>query len=129
MTDNKEYSAIDSAFGVRKSPVYVICRHGRRRRFLSRSSALNNLVHFMVQFVFDKQGISTHEGGYERQNDDTGCIEFSRGQLTERYWDAHHRTYRRLIRIMARKRQIQKWKDRHDALTHKYRELMQQKPF
>ncbi|HDI3023787.1 TPA: hypothetical protein PL523_004352 [Cronobacter turicensis] len=127
--NSKEYTAIDATFGVRKLPVYVVCRHGRSRRFLSRSSALNNLVHFMVQFVFDKRGIPTHENGYERLNTESQVTEFSRGELTGRYWDAHHRTHRRLMRLLARKREILKWRKKYDAWVARYDELMATRPY
>ena len=119
---------VAAAFGSRKDRVFVVNRHGRRRRFLSRSSALNNLVHVMVQFVFDQRGTATHEGGYERQLEG-GVIESNRGELTERYWNAHHRTHRRVLRLLAHQRAVAKWNQRWDAWVSQRAELLKQKPF
>jgi len=120
---------ISAAFSPRKETVFVISRHGRRRRYLSRSSALNNLIHVMVQFVFDKNGIDTHQGGYERKREDDGVIEFSHGELTERYWNAHHRTWRRVMKLLGHQRAIEKWNQRYDAWASQHDELMKQKPY
>ncbi|WP_312274832.1 hypothetical protein [Pseudescherichia sp.] len=125
---SKKTNGIAAAFGSRKETVYVVNRHGRRRRFLSRSSALNNLAHIMVQFVFDKQGKPTHAGGYERQRED-GVIECNRGELTEQYWNAHHRTHRRMMKLLAHQRAVEKWNQRWDAWVSQREELLKQKPF
>ncbi|WP_223353757.1 hypothetical protein [Salmonella enterica] len=130
MKDNRTASAIDLAFQKYETPVgplFVAMRHGRMKRCFSRSGAINRLIHFMVQHVFDKYKIPTHEGGYEREVD--GVIHFSRGELTSQYWKAYNRTYYRVLRIMARKREIQKWSKKYDAWVAQRDELMKQRPY
>ncbi|MFI7783474.1 hypothetical protein EN46_06710 [Citrobacter amalonaticus] len=130
MTDNRTVSAIDLAFqkfDTPVGPVYFVERHRRTKKCFSRSSAINRLIHFMVQHVFDKCEIPTHEGAYEREVD--GVIHFSRGELTGRYWRAYNRTYYRVLRIMARKREIQKWNKKYDAWAVRWDELMKQRPY
>lgn len=124
---NKTLSGADAAFRQLQSPVYVVTRHGRRRRFLSRSAAINNLVHFMVTGIFDKAGIPTHEGMQQVWNE--GVLAHKRGELTERYWSAHHRTHRRVQKLMARRREIAKWQKSYDAATGNIAQLLSQKPY
>lgn len=123
----KNLSGADAAFCQVQSPVYVVTRHGRRRRFLSRSAAINNLVHFMVTGTFDKAGIPTHEGMQQVWNE--GVLAHKRGELTERYWNAHHRTYRRVQKLIARRREIEKWQKDYDAATSNIAQLLSQKPY
>lgn len=123
-------TAIDKAFqkfDTPVGPVYFVERHRRTKKCFSRSSAINRLIHFMVQHVFDKYQIPTHEGGYEREVD--GVIHFSRGELTGQYWRAYNRTYYRVLRVMAKKREIQKWNEKYDAWAAQRDELMKQKPY
>ena len=119
--------AIDTAFASVQSPVYVVTRHGRTRRFLSRSAALNNLTHFMVTGTFDKAGIATHEDS--TQGLVNGHMAEKRGALTDAYWKAYHRTHRRVIALLAQRREIDKWKRRHDSLAQQFTELLSNKPF
>ncbi|RTY57992.1 hypothetical protein EKL29_10465 [Pantoea sp. YU22] len=119
--------AIDDSFRTLQSPVYVVTRHGRRRRFLSRSAALNNLVHFMVTGTFDKAGIPTHEPSTPAIVN--GVKAERRGSLTERYFNAHHRTYRRIQKLMARRRAIEKWQKSYEAAASNIAQLLSQKPY
>ncbi|MGF7166964.1 hypothetical protein FHW04_003350 [Pantoea sp. AN62] len=121
--------ALDESFHVVQSPVFVVTRHGRNRRFLSRSAAINNLVHFMVTGTFDKAGIPTHSETRQAWNESLGAMVHKRGELTEQYWNAHHRTYRRLQKLMARRREIAKWQKSYDAATSNIAQLLSQKPY
>lgn len=121
--------AIDESFRTLQSPVYVVTRHGRRRRFLSRSAALNNLVHFMVSGTFDKAGIPTHIETRPAWSETLGAMVHKRGELTEQYWNAHHRTYRRVQKLIARRREVAKWQKDYDAATGNIAQLLSQKPY
>ncbi|QUT14103.1 hypothetical protein [Rahnella inusitata] len=123
----KTHRAIDESFKTVQSPVYVVTRHGRRRRFLSQSAAMNNLVHFMVTGTFDKACIPTHEpstpvivNGHKAEK---------RGELTNQYWKAYNRTYNRLLKLRSRLREISKWKAKHEEIKKQYAELLSNKPF
>lgn len=111
------------------STVYVVMRHGRRRRFLSRSAAINNLVHFMVAGTFDKAGIPTHSETRQLWSESLGAMVHKRGELTEQYWNAHHRTYRRIQKLIARRREIAKWQKGYDKATNQIAQLLSHKPF
>ena len=55
-----------------------------------------------------------------------------RGETTDKYHRAHQRTVRRLRRILARKREMQKWCEKWDAMHDRYvkerEELQASKP-
>lgn len=127
MTTSKVKSGIDAAFSRPLRPVYIVTRHGYRKRCLSRSAALNNLAYYMTTHVFRLMGIRTHNPDMPVQRD--GVIVHQLGQPTERYLSAHARCIRRIRRLLARKREIQQWQEKHDALTDQYREFMKTKPF
>ncbi|ARF51126.1 hypothetical protein [Pantoea stewartii] len=118
---------IDNYLKACDSTVYVVTRHGRRRRFLSRSAAINNLVHFMVTGTFDKAGIPTHEPTQRVLHE--GVYVNQRGSLTEGYWNAHHRTHRRVMKLLARQRDIALWEKKHAAWVAMRDELYSQKPY
>ncbi|NIG74700.1 hypothetical protein F3J34_13990 [Klebsiella sp. Ap-873] len=127
MSTEKQKSGIASAFSRPLRPVYIVTRHGYRKRCLSRSAALNNLAHYMTTHAFQLAGIKTHHPDMPVQRD--GVTVYQAGQPTDSYLSAHTRCIRRLRRILARKREIQQWQEKHDALTDKYREFMKTKPF
>lgn len=127
MTTSKVKSGIDAAFSRPLRPVYIVTRHGYRKRCLSRSAALNNLAHYMTTHVFRLVGIRTHHPDIPVQSD--GVTVHQLGQPTECYLSAHARCIRRIRRLLARKREIQQWQEKHDALTEQYREFMKTKPF
>lgn len=123
----KTQRAIDESLKKVQSPVYVVTRHGRRRRFLSQSAAMNNLVHFMVTGTFDKAGIATHEpstpviiNGHKAEK---------RGELTKQYWNAYNRTYSRLLKLRGRLREISKWEARTEEIKKQYANHLSKKPF
>ncbi|HEY3984988.1 hypothetical protein [Cedecea sp.] len=127
MEINKTKSGIDAAFSRPLRPVYIVTRHGFRKRCLSRSAALNNLAHYMTTHAFRLAGVKTHHPDMPVQRD--GVTVYQPGQPTDSYLSAHSRCIQRLRRILARKHEILQWKEKHDALTKQYREFMKTKPF
>lgn len=119
MRQNFDHSAIDSAFQLKPLPVYVVTRHGRSKKCFSRETAISRLCHFMVQKTFDRAGIPTHEGGHQ----------INRGEITLDYWQAHHRCERRIRKLLARKREKEKWQREYDDWASKHDELMKRRPF
>jgi len=127
MSTKKLKTGIDAAFSRPLRPVYIVTRHGYHKRCLSRSTALNNLAHYMTNHVFHLVGMQTHYPDTPVHRD--GVIVHQLGQPTECYLSAHARCVRRIRRLLARKRAIQQWQEKHDALTEQYREFMITKPF
>lgn len=120
-------NAIDKAFqkfDTPVGPVYFVERRGWKRRTLSRKAALNNLAYFMVVDVFLMFGWLLHYADIP-----LGPGRVQRGDLTVKYYKAHERCIRRLRRLLARKREIQKWNEKYDALAVRWDELMKQKPY
>lgn len=124
---HKNKPPIDKSLKTVQSPVYVVTRHGRRRRFLSQSAAINNLVHFMVTGAFDKAGIPTHEPSTPVLVN--GCKAEKRGELTKQYWKAYNRTYSRLMKLRSRQREISKWEAKHEEIKQQHAEHLSNKPF
>lgn len=123
-------TSIDSAFAKELQPVYVVSRHGYSRRFLSRSAALNNLAHYMVTKTFWRAGLNTNEP--DEPAFSNGVLVNRMGQHTQQYLFAHNRCVRRLRRILARKRDMQKWCEKwdafHDRVVKEQAELQASKP-
>ncbi|MDS0778203.1 MULTISPECIES: hypothetical protein [Serratia] len=118
---------IDDAFQLKQQPVYVVTRHGRSKKSFSRETAIRRLAHFMVQKTFDRAGVPTHEGGYQKE--EGGVIHFHRGEITLGYWQAHHRCERRIRKLLARKRDKEKWKREYDEWASKHDDLMKRRPY
>lgn len=118
---------IDDAFQLKQQPVYVVTRHGRSKKSFSRETAIRRLAHFMVQKTFDRAGVPTHEGGYQKE--EGGVIHFHRGEITLGYWQAHHRCERRIRKLLARKRDKEKWQREYDEWAAKHDDLMKRRPY
>ncbi|HFQ6840902.1 hypothetical protein I5N18_16365 [Serratia marcescens] len=118
---------IDDAFQLKQQPVYVVTRHGRSKKSFSRETAIRRLAHFMVQKTFDRAGVPTHEGGYQKE--EGGAIHFHRGEITLGYWQAHHRCERRIRKLLARKRDKEKWQREYDEWASKHDDLMKRRPY
>ncbi|BEL77655.1 hypothetical protein SM12BL1_39580 [Serratia marcescens] len=118
---------IDNAFQLKQQPVYVVTRHGRSKKSFSRETAIRRLAHFMVQKTFDRAGVPTHEGGYQKE--EGGVIHFHRGEITLGYWQAHHRCERRIRKLLARKRDKEKWQREYDEWVSKHDDLMKRRPY
>ncbi|EEE1025902.1 hypothetical protein B6171_005423 [Salmonella enterica subsp. enterica serovar Miami] len=130
MTDNRTASAIDLAlqkYDTPVGPVYFVQRNGWKRRTFSRKAALNSLAYCMVVDVFLLFGWPLR---YPDIPLSPGHVQ--RGELTVEYREAHERCVRRLRRILARKREIQKWhakwRSMHDRYVKEQKELQASKP-
>ncbi|OPJ96304.1 hypothetical protein [Serratia marcescens] len=118
---------IDDAFQLKQQPIYVVTRHGRSKKSFSRETAIRRLAHFMVQKTFDRAGVPTHEGGYQKE--EGGVIHIHRGEITLGYWQAHHRCERRIRKLLARKREKEKWQREYDEWAAKHDDLMKRRPY
>ncbi|ECT1022387.1 hypothetical protein DPO11_20450 [Salmonella enterica] len=104
--------------------VYLVNRHGNIRRCFSRERALFHLAKFMVTRTFRRSGLRLR---YPNIRISPGVEQL--GDLTADYHFAHERCVRRLRRLLARKREIQKWNEKYDAWVAQREELMKQKPY
>ncbi|EPT4022371.1 hypothetical protein ACVQMG_000530 [Enterobacter roggenkampii] len=124
MTDNRTASSIDLAFQKHHTPVgdlYVAARHGRMKRCFSRDTAIRHLAHFLASHAFAVSGFEKRYPDVQKIHPDKPDLTcWLRGDLTHEYRQAHQRTVRRLRRILARKREMQKWCAKWDAFHDRY---------
>ena len=125
--DDLSDGGIDMAIRINQTPVYYVSRHGRFRKYFSRSAAINNLAHFMTQKVFDRALRPSRHPDVKIDRDDQTI--WRRGEVRKEYWEAHSRCMRRIRLIFAKQREIEKWKTKHDQLIAEYQALTKAKPF
>lgn len=118
MTDNRTASAIDLAFQIHHTPVgnlFVAMRHGRMKRCFSRDTAIRYLAFFMTTWAFEASGFMCRHPDVKVHGE-----VWERGDITKEYHFAHQRCVRRLRRILARKRDMQKWCEKWDAMHDRF---------
>lgn len=118
MIDNRTCSAIDLAFERKPLPVYVVSRHGYVRRCFSRDTALWSLAKFMTRKVFSESGFAIEYDPIPEQRLE-GEVWIIQGP-TAKFKAAQRRCVRRLRRILARKREMQKWCGKWDAMHDRF---------
>lgn len=118
---------IEVAFQLKPEPVYFVMRHGRRKKCLSRETAINRLAHFMTEKVFKRAGVSSRIGDKYTQVD--GCIQWDRGEPSPDYIAAHMRCVRRIRRLLAKQREILKWQKKYEKWSSQHFELLKTKPY
>ncbi|WP_337262929.1 hypothetical protein [Serratia sp. MMO-24] len=106
-------------------PVYVIYRHGIYKRFLSRSAAIDNLARIMATEVYKRLGLQIRfDDAYDTKNE-----VWVRGGLTFKYLSCRDRAKRRILRLLAKRREIENWKKEYDLWASKHDELMKRRPY
>ncbi|WP_434803283.1 hypothetical protein [Pantoea stewartii] len=110
MFDNRTVSAIDLALQKHDTPVgplFVAKRNGRIKKCFSRDTAIRYLAFFMTTWSFEASGFKCRHPRVRIDRDDMEV--WRDGETTTAYLAAHQRCERRLRRILARKREMQKW--------------------
>ena len=131
MIDNRTASAIDLALKKHDTPVgplFVAQRHGRIKKCFSRDTAIRYLAFFMTTWAFEASGFPCRHPDV-LVDMDHGERAWRRGDVTAEYLVAHQRCIRRLRRILARKREMQKWYAAWDALHDQLTEMKASRPF
>ncbi|MGL0731338.1 hypothetical protein, partial [Klebsiella pneumoniae] len=108
-------------------------RHGRMKRCFSRDTAIRYLAFFMTSRAFGRSGFMQRYPDVQVIHPlNPELSSWQRGAVTSEYFNAHQRTVRRLRRILARKREMQKWCKKWDAMHDRYvkerEELQASKP-
>lgn len=113
--------------GLRKidMPVYVIFRHGFHKRYLSRSAAINNLARVMATKVFQIMNFRIRE----RDRYDAERQVWITGDLLPKYVKCCERAKRRILRLLAKQREKEKWQREYDEWTSKHDDLMKRRPY
>ncbi len=131
MFDNRTASVIDLALQKHDTPVgplFVAEYHGRMKKCFSRDTAIRYLAFFMTSHAFARSGFQQRHPDVRSIHPVHGEV-WERGCVTREYHMAHQRCVRRLRRILARKREMQKWCEKYDAWVAQRDELMKLKPF
>lgn len=128
------HTAIDLAFQKHHTPVgplYAVIRHGRIKKCFSRDTAIRYLALFMTTLAFERSGFRQRHPDTLINHPEYGEV-WQRGAVTTEYHLAHQRCERRLCRILARKREMQKWYAKwdafHDRVVKEQAELQASKP-
>ena len=122
MTDNRTASLIDQALKKHDTPVgplFVAQRHGRIKKCFSRDTAIRYLAFFMTTWAFEASGFMCRHPDVKVSHPVHGEV-WERGGVTKEYHFAHQRCIRRLRRILARKRDMQKWCEKWDAMHDRF---------
>lgn len=121
MIDNRTASAIDLALQKHCTPVgplFVAERHGRQKKCFTIDTAIRYLAFFMTTQAFNRSGFQQRHPRVRIDRDD---IEVWRdGETKAEYLAAHQRCVRRLRCILSRKREMQKWCEKWDAMHDRY---------
>ncbi|MGL5965880.1 MAG: hypothetical protein ACRCZ6_01605 [Kluyvera sp.] len=124
MKDIRTFSMIDAALqrhDTPAGPLFVVGRHGRQKKCFSRDTAIRYLAFFMTTWAFEVSGFEQRYPDVQKVhpiNPELNC--WLRGDVTHEYRAAHQRCVRRLRRILARKREMQKWCEKWDAMHDRY---------
>lgn len=124
MTDNRTVSAIDLALQKHDTPVgplFVAVRHGRTKKCFTRDTAIRYLAFFMTTEAFSRSGFEQRYPDVKKVHpDNPDLTRWLRGDITHEYREAHQRCVRRLRCIQARKRDMQKWREKWDAMHDRF---------
>jgi len=116
---------IEDAFRKIDMPVYVICRHGVYKRYLSRSAAIDNLARIMTTHVFNMLDFPVrHESAFDPYKN-----VWILGGLTKEYVGCMARAKRRILRLLAKQREKEKWQREYDEWVAKHDHLMKRRPY
>lgn len=124
MNDKRTVSMIDLALQKHDTPVghlFVAVRHGRTKKCFTRGTAIRYLAFFMTSEAFERSGFEQRYPdvqGVHPLNPELNC--WHRGGVTHKYFMAHQRCVRRLRRILARKRAMEKWCEKWDAMHDRF---------
>uniref|UniRef100_UPI003D0D0FF4 hypothetical protein n=2 Tax=Enterobacterales TaxID=91347 RepID=UPI003D0D0FF4 len=95
-------------------PLFVAVRHGRIKKCFTRDTAIRYLAFFMTTEAFERSGFPQHHPRVRIDRDDMEV--WRDGETKAEYLAAHQRCIRRLRRILARKREMEKWCEKWDAM-------------
>jgi hypothetical protein len=112
MNDKRTVSMIDLALQKHDTPVgplFVAVRHGRIKKCFTQDTAIRYLAFFMTTEAFERSGFPQRHPRVRIDRDDREV--WRDGETKAEYLAAHQRCVRRLRRILARKREMEKWRN------------------
>ncbi|HDR2757278.1 TPA: hypothetical protein QCJ74_000572 [Enterobacter mori] len=121
MNDKRTVSMIDLALQKHDTPVgplFVAVRHGRIKKCFTRDTAIRYLAFFMTTEAFERSGFAQRHPRVRIDRDDREV--WRDGETKAEYLAAHQRCVRRLRRILTRKREMEKWCEKWDAMHDRF---------
>lgn len=116
---------IEDAFRKIDMPVYVIYRHGVYKRYLSRSAAIERLARVMTSHVFRVLDLPVRYDSIFDPQKNAWVL----GGRTEDYFNCKDRAKRRILRLLAKRRENEKWDKEYRQWVEKRDELYSRKPY
>lgn len=116
---------IEDAFRKIDMPVYVIYRHGAYKRYLSRSAAIDCLARVMATKVFQLMNFRIRE----KDRYDAERQVWITGELLPNYVKCRERAKRRILLLLSKQREKEKWQREYDEWAAKHDDLMKRRPY
>lgn len=120
-----DHGGIEDALTKTEATIYVIFRHGTCKRYLSRSAAIDCLARVTATEVYNRQQLRIREPSIFNAESNT----WSLGELTDSYIRCRERAKRRILRLLAKKRENEKWDKEYRQWVEKRDELYSRKPY
>lgn len=120
-----DHGGIEDALMKTEATIYVVYRHNVYKRYLSRSAAIDCLARITATQVYNRQQLRIR--GQSTYNAESGS--WSLGELTDGYIRCRERAKRRILRLLAKQREKEKWQHECDEWTRKHDDLMKRRPY
>ncbi|WP_072265820.1 hypothetical protein [Serratia marcescens] len=120
-----DHGGIEDAITKTQATIYVVYRHGVHKRYLSRSAAINCLARVTATQVYNRQQLRIRESSIYNAESDS----WSLGELTDGYIRCRQRAKRRILRLLAKQRNKEKWQREYDEWASKHDDLMKRRPY
>ncbi|WP_430306739.1 hypothetical protein [Serratia sarumanii] len=127
MGDNylPDHGGIEDAITKTQATIYVVYRHGVHKRYLSRSAAIDCLARVTATQVYKRQQLRIREPSIYNAESDS----WSLGELTDGYIRCRERAKRRILLLLSKQREKEKWQREYDEWAAKHDDLMKRRPY
>ena len=120
-----DHGGIEDAITKTQATIYVVYRHGVHKRYLSRSAAIDCLARVTVTQVYKRQQLRIREPSIYNAESDS----WSLGELTDGYIRCRERAKRRILLLLSKQREKEKWQREYDEWASKHDDLMKRRPY
>lgn len=119
------HGGIEDAITKTQATIYVVYRHGVHKRYLSRSAAIDCLARVTATQVYKRQQLRIREPSIYNAESDS----WSLGELTDGYIRCRDRAKRRILLLLSKQREKEKWQREYDEWASKHDDLMKRRPY
>lgn len=120
-----DHGGIEDAITKTQATIYVVYRHGVHKRYLSRSAAIDCLARVTATQVYKRQQLRVREPSIYNAESDS----WSLGELTDGYIRCRERAKRRILLLLSKQREKEKWQREYDEWASKHDDLMKRRPY